>query len=334
MINFFNPYLIAEIGVNHEGCIEKARMLISEAKRCGFSAIKLQHIITSKVWHESFPVEKKLSQKESLPDAWLCELVEYCNELGINIGCTPTFQGSAKTIKESKCDFIKLASPQAKYDLFILDECLETNLPIIVSNGYCNLEESMGLIKYLTRFSNSRPVAFLYCVAHYPADEVFSNLEDIKTIAEECANTSIAFGLSDHNQNMFQALQMKYSYNGTVFEKHFSDEDCTSLDKDVSIFSWQAKEYVRQLTMKTNISKKSRSELFINKSSIFASSFYLRIDVNKNQIFNIDDCSRMRDGISDNFDTAYFWSFYRSNREFRYTRDLKQGSRIGKGDLK
>ena len=91
---FASPYIIAEIGVNHEGSLELAKKLITEAKTYQFDSVKLQHIVPSNIWHNSVSTDLTLSTKEALPDGWLEDLVIFAHQQSLDIGCTPTFQGS------------------------------------------------------------------------------------------------------------------------------------------------------------------------------------------------------------------------------------------------
>lgn len=333
MINFNQTFIIAEIGVNHEGSISEAKQLVSLAKQYGFNAVKFQHIVPSRIWHGSFPAERRLGPKETLPDTWLYELVDHAHNLGVLIGCTPTFQGSSTVIAQTGCDFIKVASPQARYDKFILDEALQTELPLIVSNGYCNTEESLSLIEYLQQFSRRNPVAFLFCVAEYPSDGIRSNPAAIRKLADACRGSGIAFGLSDHNQSLYNSLVIKHEFLGTVFEKHFSHEHGSSLDQDVSIHSWQAREYVRQLSLPSTHDNKLREENLVDKSFVFASSFFLSRDVLAGSLFNFTDCIRLRDGKSHSFDTCSAWSMMRNKPNLRYKSDMRAGQKLHLEDL-
>ncbi|MDC3168661.1 N-acetylneuraminate synthase family protein [bacterium] len=283
--NFPSPYIIAEIGVNHEGSLDLAKKLIMEAKIYEFDSVKLQHIVPGNIWHESVPSDLALSNKEALPDQWLEELVIFAHQQLLEIGCTPTFQGSAKNIKEAGCDFIKVASPQSKYDRFILDEALETGLPLIISNGYCDFRESLNLIEYLATSSSGQPIAFLYCVAKYPSDNIQVCMKQIDILSNTCLHNSMAFGLSDHNQSMYQSLLFKNDFRGTIFEKHFSSTECSSLDRDVSIHSWQAREYVRQLKLPIHDQSSMRDETLSDKTNIFSSSFFLNQNVHAGEPF-------------------------------------------------
>lgn len=325
------PFIIAEIGVNHEGSISLCFELIDQALKYGFDAVKLQHIVPSEIWHPDYPLST-LSEKESLSNDLLSKIVDYTKELGITIGCTPTFQGSAQVILDSGCDFIKVASPQSKYDWFILDEAIDTNLPLVVSNGHCDYNSSIKLLNHLRDRKKKQPIAFLYCVSSYPADSVAMNYDEIGNLAKICELDSIAFGLSDHNQSLYSALKMKHEYRASVFEKHFSLEETSSLDKDVSIHSYQAAEYVRQLHMPKSSMLNGRAYTLLDQEKVFSSSFYLRQDVKRGQTFRLNDCKRLRDGALDEFNTLKS-HFLLNNNLFVYASNLPANHRLIKSDL-
>ena len=333
LTNFLESYIIAEIGVNHEGSLDLAKQLIIEAKSYDFSSVKLQHINPREIWHPSMSSNSVLSDKEALPDDWLEALVTFAHQQSLEIGCTPTFQGSSKIIKSSGCNFIKIASPQSKYDLFILDEALETGLPLVISNGHCDFRESLNLIEYLSTSASGQPIAFLYCVAKYPSDSIHVCTKEVELLASACLKNSIAFGLSDHNQSMYQSLLFKNQYGATVFEKHFSSSECNSLDREVSIHSWQAREYVRQLRLTVKGEFSTRDDIISDKANVFSSSFYLEHDVKAGQAFSLSHFRRLRDGNVSSINTQSFWSAYKSHSLFHYRKDLLKGSRLEDGDI-
>lgn len=326
------PILIAEIGVNHEGSSALCYQLIDQALTYGFDAVKLQHIVPSEIWHPNYPLTT-LSEKESLTNDLLNKMVSYSKERGIAIGCTPTFQGSAQVILDSGCDFIKVASPQSKYDWFILDEAIDTNLPLVVSNGHCDHDGSLKLLKYLIENTKQQQIAFLYCVSAYPADSVDMNYDEVSKLSKMCKINSIAFGLSDHNQSLYGALKMKHEFKAFVFEKHFSLETTSSLDKDVSIHSFQAAEYVRQLHMPISKNVTSRDNTLLDKSNIFSSSFYLSKDVQQGDLFSLNDCKRLRDGLIDEINTLDSHMLLSGKNNLKYASNLNANHRLIKSDL-
>lgn len=329
---FSDPFVIAEIGVNHEGSPSLCFELINQALQHGFNAVKLQHIVPSEIWHPSYPFAT-LSEKESLTNSALYEMVDYAHKCGISIGCTPTFQGSAQIILDSGCDFIKVASPQTKYDWFILDEAIETSLPLVVSNGHCDYDSSLRLIDYLLENAKQEAVAFLYCVSAYPADTVAMSYDEIARLSDLCASSFIAFGLSDHNQSLYNSLKMRHEFKAHVFEKHFALESTTSLDKDVSIYSFQAAEYVRQLNMPVQDNNTSRAESLQDQSPMFSSSFYLVRNVKQGDPFCLKDCQRLRDGLSNNLSTVKSHQLLTKSNNLKYASDLCAGHRLTESDL-
>ena len=328
-----NAFIIAEIGVNHEGSLDLAKQLIQQAKGCGFDAVKFQHILPSKIWHDNFPSELRLSEKESLSNNFLINVSNYAHKLGIKVGCTPTFQESSSTIYQANCDYIKVASPQSKYDWFILDEAIDTSLPLVVSNGHCDYASSLKLVNYLVKNATQQPIAFLYCVSAYPADSVAMDYDEIDKLSDLCKRSSIAFGLSDHNQSLYHALKMKHEYRAYIFEKHFSLESTASLDKDVSIYSYQATEYVRQLNMPVYNNTTDREDILQDKSILFSSSFYLKKDVKKGDVFCLNDCNRLRDGQIDKINTFDSHLFLTGYNNLKYTSNLSANHRLTESDL-
>ena len=324
--------VIAELGVNHEGSKSIGYQLIDEAIQYGFDAIKVQHIDPKRIWHESYPYNI-LSEKESLSDLFLKELTSYSHDHDIIVGCTPTFQGSSQIIKDAGCDFIKVASPQAKYDWFILDEALATGLPLIISNGHCNTDESLSLIDYISSFSRHQPLAFLFCVAQYPSDSVSIDWSEVSQLSNACQQNSILFGFSDHYQSIYPSLCMKHNYNATVFEKHFCLPTTSSLDRDASIYASQALEYVRQLKMPIERSPVDRSTLLLDKSHIYTSSFYLKKDVKRGELFSLSDFMRLRDGMTCGVDSCSHWHKRITNESLTYALDLPESHRLSQGDL-
>ena len=139
IVDIFKKNLfIAEIGVNHAGDLNLALEHILQAKKSGFNAVKFQFIDIKKIWHKECDSDLILSKKEEFKEEWFTPVKEYAKSLEMLVGYSPTFQNASKIIKNNSSDFIKIASPQSEFDKFILEEAIETGLPLIVSNGYSN----------------------------------------------------------------------------------------------------------------------------------------------------------------------------------------------------
>ena len=334
--NLFEENLfIAEIGVNHCGSLDYALKHIEEAKKVGFGAVKFQFIDINRIWHKDANPKIKLSKKESFQIDWFKPITDYAHSIGMLVGHTPTFQNASQTIKEYESDFIKIASPQAEFDKFILEEAIETNLPLVISNGYSNYNSSVELINFLenSKLKNSN-IAFLYCIAKYPADNVYFPYSEAKKIYEKCKEAKINFGFSDHYKSILPALNLK-TFGATVFEKHFSLDDVKSLDSEVSVTKETAKEYIKQIKMASTEQTLKRESTFLKKEIIFCSNFFFRTNVKKNDLFSISHFDRFRLG---NPNSGLLTNRIRtiianSKGNLHYSRDFYAGEMLKEGDI-
>ncbi len=334
---FQSNFFIAEIGVNHIGKIDVAFKHIDLAKIAGFNAVKFQFIDTEKIWHKNCDESIKLSQKESFPYDWFEPLREYAHKNGLLIGHTPTFQNASKIIKDHKSDFIKIASPQAEFDRFILDEAIATNLPLIISNGYSDFNSSLDLINYVSKYQRKiRDIAFLYCIAKYPADMIKVPYEEAENLCQICNEKKINFGFSDHFKSILPALNLS-NIGANVFEKHISIENIDSLDSEVSINELDAINYINQIKLISNNSIFiERESTFENKSSLFSSSLIFKVSVKKGDIFSLTHFSRYREGVnSKGVQTDTLWKFLNkfSSEDIYYNKNIAEGENLTIDDI-
>ena len=126
-MNYFQkikkPYLLAEIGVNHDGSILKAKKLIKVAKKCGANGVKFQTFkaenlaekSTPKVKYQLETTKKNESHYEMLKKLELSHadhyiLQDYCKKIDIDFTSTPYDVESAKFLKKLKVPYFKTAS--------------------------------------------------------------------------------------------------------------------------------------------------------------------------------------------------------------------------------
>ncbi len=125
--NFSNPYVIAEIGANHNGDIELAKKLIDEAKEAGAHAVKFQSwtkdtIFSKQVYDENFFLAddyrdrtdytlEQIVEEFSVSEQELFQLNEYCKEVGVVFSSTPFSEKEVDFLTDTiKVDFLKVAS--------------------------------------------------------------------------------------------------------------------------------------------------------------------------------------------------------------------------------
>ena len=225
------PYLIAEIGVNHEGDFNLAKHLIDLAKEGGANAAKFQtykaHKLASKespsYWDTSKETTKsqyELFQKyDKFSKDDYYNLSEYCQKVGIDFLSTP-FDDDAVDFLNPIIPFFKVASADIN-NIPLLRKIATKNKPIILSTGASTLSEVENAIQVINEI-NQIEIGLLHCILNYPTNDELANLnmiESLKKIYPECV-----IGYSDHtipDPNML-TLTTAYILGAEIIEKHFT----------------------------------------------------------------------------------------------------------------
>ena len=229
MINFKKlkkPFIIAEIGINHEGNIKTAKKLIFEAKKAGADAVKFQifkpYTLANKRSQKSKFQKKSTSQKNPLYKIWqkmelkfpdLKKLRKYAKKLNIYFICSVFDIESLSMSRKLKIDALKIASSD------ITDEYLQNYLskekkPIILSTGMSEKSEIEKCIKNL----KSKNLAILHCVSLYPCDFKRANLNRILSLKK---NFKYTIGYSDHCIGPIASI-LSINLGAKIIEKHFT----------------------------------------------------------------------------------------------------------------
>lgn len=229
--DFFPCYIIAEIGSNHGGDIDRAKLLISECAKAGADAVKFQSwtangLQNSKDITQDGTLANSKSiptlEKFQLPDRWHFELSDFCRNHGIHFLSTPFDIGRARLLKQVGCPAIKISSSDTTY-VQLLEEVGTYDIPILMSVGMSSIEEVKYSLSCLGTAKNN--TVLLHCVAAYPPAIEDANLRVLQTLANvfECP-----LGFSDHfpgHDLVLAAVAM----GARVIEKHvtFSRQDTT-----------------------------------------------------------------------------------------------------------
>lgn len=198
-------FLIAEIGVNHNGSLQLAKRLIDAAKQAGADAAKFQLFDSEKLWGDD-----RLKHLE-LRFADMEKLHAHCQSAGIEFMCTP-FGVAELLLLEPLLKRLKIASGCiARKPL--LEAASETGLPIILSTGMSSWQDVSEAVSIIGRESNT----LLHCTSSYPC-----RLEDVNLRAMQ----SLAFfgcdvGYSDHTTGITVAIAAA-ALGAKVIEKHIT----------------------------------------------------------------------------------------------------------------
>jgi len=250
------PFLIAEIGVNHNGDVGIARKLIDVAKAAGANAVKFQTFEAESLVTSSAPLanyQKKndpdqLSQHAMLKSLELSrnefiEIKSYCDEVGIYFISTPFDNKSADFLDEIGVAAIKISSADLT-NHFLLEHVSKLNSPLIISTGMSSYSEVEDAISVVIKNKKKSDLALLHCVSNYPADPYDANLLCLKTLSQ---GFNITVGWSDHTLDSMTAISA-VTLGACIFEKHITlDKTMQGPDHKASIEPDDFKDYVETI---------------------------------------------------------------------------------------
>ena len=186
-------YIIAEIGINHMGDMNKAKKLIDAASRSGVDAVKFQTYITEKRAPKGNPQIFDILKKCELPFESFKELKEYCDLKDIEFFSTPFDKESVDLLYNMGLRKHKIASFDVpNHDL--LRYIGKHSDEIIMSTGMSNIPDITKACKILEETNTN--ISLLHCVSSYPTDLTDANINAIKTLQSLWPDNTI--GQSDH----------------------------------------------------------------------------------------------------------------------------------------
>jgi len=230
-VKLYKPYVIAEVGVNHEGSMELAKRLVDEAKEGGADAVKFQSYKAETLASKDSPSywdtneEPTTSQYELFKkhdSFWIDEmreLKEYCESVDIEFMSTP-FDIESADFLDDMMDVYKISSSDLTNKPFIEYLC-KFNKPIILSTGASSLHEIQEAVEWIESYGN--PLALLHCVLNYPTPDENANLGMILDLKQRFPDKII--GYSDHTlPRDMKVCEMATMLGSVIIEKHFTHD--------------------------------------------------------------------------------------------------------------
>jgi len=230
---YCKPYIIAEVGVNHEGNIKKAMLMIDQAKQSGASAVKFQSYKADTLASKNSPSYWDLTKEKTNSQYLLFKkydqfnvkdyltLANYCKKRKIDFMSTP-FDNSSVDFLNPLVNTYKVASADIT-NFPLLKKIASKKKPIILSTGASSKKEINATIKYLNKNGViNKNIILLHCILNYPTQNVNANLMMIVDLIKSYPKHII--GYSDHtlpNENM-TSTTLAYSLGAVVIEKHFT----------------------------------------------------------------------------------------------------------------
>jgi sialic acid synthase len=221
-------YVVAEIGHNHQGSLEKALELFHAAKECGVDAVKLQKrdnrlLFTREFYDSPYDNENSFgptygAHREALElgkDEWV-ELKRYADELEVDFVAAAFDLSSADFLAELDLAAFKFASADLN-NAPLLRHVAGFGKPMILSTGGATIEDIQRAVDTLLPINPQ--ICILQCTASYPAEVEDLHLNVISTLRERFPE--LVIGLSDHQNGIAMAVAA-YMLGARVIEKHFT----------------------------------------------------------------------------------------------------------------
>ncbi|MBU4198418.1 MAG: N-acetylneuraminate synthase family protein [Kiritimatiellae bacterium] len=307
--DFSIPYIIAEIGANHNGDMNLARKMIDSAKSCGCDAVKFQSwtpdsLIAQEEYdrnqqYDDSPKKHFGSLKDMVGKYYLradqhWELQRYCNSIGIQFCSSPFSKEEANLLEEMKVPFYKIASMDIN-NLSFLSHVARKQKPILLSTGMATLAEIENAIKTIEYEGNSQ-VILLHCIAIYPPEYEDIHLNNIPMLRQVFG---FPVGFSDHSIGV--SIPLAAVALGTcLIEKHFTlDKDLPGWDHAISADPSEMKTIVldaKNVYRALGSYRRIVSSAELEKRKKFRRSIVLTKDLTAGHILDDEDITFKRPG--------------------------------------
>ena len=222
-------YIVAEIGINHNGDMELAHRTIRAAKKAGADAVKFQNyrtedfIIDRNITHTYVSNGKKVTESQyemfkryELQDEQLAKLAEFCRDTGIDFHSTPTNKEGVALLQSLGVGVFKNGSDYLG-NLPLIEAMGETGLPVVLSTGMATVSEIDDAVRTVRATGNDK-IVLLYCVSQYPAPLEEIHLGNISLFRNRF---HCLIGFSDHTENNLASV-IAVSQGACWIEKHFT----------------------------------------------------------------------------------------------------------------
>ena len=244
--NTFKPFVIAEIGINHEGDILKAKKMIKDAYDNSAECVKFQcHIIDDEmIKNDVVPGNTSESIWEIIQRCSLSEdeeiiLKNYAESLGLIYLSTPFSRKAANRLEEMGVSAYKIGSGECN-NYPLIEHIASFGKPIILSTGMNDLKSISNSVKIFEK--KGIDYALLHTTSIYPTPYEKIRLGALDDLKSNFPNSVI--GLSDHSIGIYTCLAA-VTLGASILEKHFtSDKNWPGPDIPVSINPTELKELI------------------------------------------------------------------------------------------
>ncbi len=234
------PFLIGEIGINHNGSLKLAKSLIDLAKSCGFDAVKFQKrnpdistpeiqkdVVRETPWGRMsyLNYKKKIEFGEKEFDS----INEYCKSKKINWFASPWDLDSVNFLRKYKLNYNKVASAMIT-NLSLVEEISKQKKITFISTGMSTIKDIEKVVKIFKK--NKCKFILMHCVSNYPCPSEKLNLKAIITLKKKF---KCEVGYSGHESDVSSSF-LAYFLGAKYIERHITlDRSMWGTDQSASL---------------------------------------------------------------------------------------------------
>jgi len=235
------PFIIAEIGINHNGDVEIAKKLIDMAKACGVDAVKFQKRTINIVYSPEFLASPRKSpwgttqreQKEGLElgKEEYDEIHAYCKEKGIYWFASAWDEKSQEFLRQYDLPFNKIASAMLTHKN-LLQMVAEEGKHTFISTGMSTFEQIDRAVEIFEK--KNCPYTLMHCVSVYPCPDEWCNILMVETLKERYG---CPVGYSGHEHGILPSV-LAVAFGAVAIERHitldrtmYGSDQAASLEK-------------------------------------------------------------------------------------------------------
>ena len=328
-------YIIAEIGINHNGDLVLAKKLIDAAVESGANAVKFQKRNLKSIYRKEILENPTLDSQgtEILVDVLnevefqeddFKNILDYCKEKEITFLCTPWDISSVDFLEKFNVPAYKIASADLT-NFPLIKYISKTKKPMILSTGMSNMDEIEKMVNFIK--NQDSLFLLLHCNSTYPSPVELLNLNLIPMLREKF---NVPIGYSGHETGIIPSV-VAANIGGVVIERHITlDKTMEGLDQAASLEPKQFKKMVENIRESekargTTDKKMTRGEIL--QREVLGKSIVCACDIKKDEVFseqNIEVKSPAR-GLS----PQYYYELLGK----KSSREIKNGEYLQLDDL-
>ncbi len=316
------PFIIAEIGSNFDGDLEKAYKLIEVASECGVNAVKFQLFKADSLFPNKDGPYKIFKDIELNPD-WIRMLKDCASKNGVHFLASAFDSLSLDTLEKNNVIAHKIASSETN-NIKFLNKVARTGKPVLISTGMCDFVDIEEAINIMHAAKNMN-ICLMQCTSLYPLNYKDVNLNIINSFKKRYDSL---IGFSDHTLDNIASI-IALGLGSRVFEKHFTlNKRAKGPDHFYALEPDELKSYVGSLNNAfLCLGSHKKTVLDQEKSEGRRESIYASCDLKKDNLIATSDLILKRPGIG--IRSRYLNQIVGS----KLVNDIKKGSLISFDDI-